>query len=30
MKLQELSVIRSMHVTVASHAIAEINDVMSR
>jgi hypothetical protein len=30
MKLQELSEIRSMHVTVASHAIAEIKDVMSR
>jgi hypothetical protein len=30
MKLQELSEIRSMHVTVVSHAIAEINAVMSR
>lgn len=30
MKLQELSEIRSMHVTVAAHAVAEINDVMSR
>jgi len=29
-KLRELSEIRAMHVTVAGHAVAEINDVMSR